>query len=153
MDADKLEEVNRLTRYREKAVEIRNAANDGQNDVRCRVGGIAGGHDVVTDVCGEAYMRQVVIEACTRQIIVCEEKLKSLGVSISHPEPVFVGTAEEWKAEAGMYQRAWSRELGPRKPKRHLIDELVLGTQKLRIRANLMLPEDSAHEAAITKEP
>lgn len=43
---------------------------------------------------------------------------------------------DEWKKEWETYTHAWNRELGPRRGKTHLIDELVVGTQKLRASAN-----------------
>lgn len=39
--------------------------------------------------------------------------------------------ASVWKRECEMFSNAWSRELGPRRPKSHLIDELVVGTKDL----------------------
>lgn len=43
---------------------------------------------------------------------------------------------DEWKKEWETYAHAWNRELGPRRGKTHLIDELVVGTQELRARAD-----------------
>lgn len=46
-----------------------------------------------------------------------------------------VRTAEAWKRECEMFANAWSRELGLRRAKTHLIDELVVGTIELRTKA------------------
>lgn len=40
-------------------------------------------------------------------------------------------SSEQWQDEYRMYANAWSRELGPLKPKTHLIDSLVLTTREM----------------------
>lgn len=40
-----------------------------------------------------------------------------------------------WKKHYEMFANAWQREIGPRRRKTHLIDELVVATRELRARA------------------
>jgi hypothetical protein len=134
MNVENLQEVQRLQRIREDATAIRKEAANGTNRVWLRISQ-NGGHDidVVTRICGEAHARQCVIEACTDTLVKVEAKLKALGVSLPNPEPRVEGTAEQWKRECGMFQRAWDREIGyPRRKKWHFIDELVLATRDLK---------------------
>ena len=136
MNLENMEMVRRLQKIRDDAIAARAAANDGRNRVWCHVTQDSEPDiDVVTLVLGEAFMRQAVIEGCTDAIIRVEEKLACLGVRVAKPEPIVEGTAAQWKREAGMFQMAWARELGPRRHKTHLIDELVLATRELRAKA------------------
>lgn len=68
-------------------------------------------------------------EALTNEIVAIESELRKLGVSVGRDEPAIVDTAENWKAQAGMYDRAWQRELGTfMGVNHHKIDALVSGT-------------------------
>ena len=49
-----------------------------------------------------------------------------------------VKDAADWKRQFEMFANAWSRELGMRRAKTHLIDELALGTRTLKAEAAAM---------------
>ncbi len=126
MNIEKLGEVSTLSARRIGAIELRKRAIKAEG-----IWMKLDGWDIENEISLEP-IRQAVIEACTNVIISTEMLLAELGVSVQNPEPPAVDTADGWKRAAGMYQMAWDRELGPRRPKSHLIDELVCGTRDLR---------------------
>lgn len=132
---DSLREIKTLTIQRERALELRAAANTGVGQLTCKI--VLAGRvlKAVGDPMSETYLRQALIEGCTDTIIAVEARLIALGVHVHPAEPEALASAEGWKRQAGMYQMAWSRELGPRNRKAHFIDELVVGTRELRAAA------------------
>ena len=129
MNLESLESVTAHRNHREKALALREAATSGP--IRCHLAYKGEQRDVFSTISAEP-VRQAIIDACTDFIVETEEKLSKLGVSVKDPEPKPDRSAEYWCHQTGMYARAWQRSLGNRlAPKRHLIDALVLTTERL----------------------
>lgn len=129
MDLRDLPTINEFTVRLKLARELRQNLYLGQE----QMGAIGDAASVV----GEERLRQATIECCTLTIVEIQAELEKLGVFINDKEPLHVGTADEWKRECGMYQRAWGRELGPYLgANHHRIDALVVGTKNMRVLAD-----------------
>lgn len=129
MMIDSLERATALRNYRDKAKALRHAAASSPVDFAIWHEGEK--LDPFSVISAEP-VRQAVIDACTDYIVEIETELRSLGVSVSKPEPEPSRDLNSWRRTCEMYARAWIRSLGGKLiPKSHLIDALVLTTEKL----------------------
>lgn len=155
MRLDNLKYVESLKERRDAAIRLRNFANAPGADVK---GYLGLGSEIVqlTQSAPKDLVLAAFREIGTDEIVRVEAELARFGVVVDKPEPVIEATAESWKRQAGMYERAWRRELGHfLGNNRHLIDALVTGTANLRRAAEkpLLWASDFLEWAAATFGP
>ncbi len=127
MRIENLSEVAALCKLRDETLSTRKFASEADK-VDARINNIPTPEGVMPT---EA-VRAAVVDWCTRSLIEIERRLDELGVRVDNREPQATDRVEDLKRSCEMLWKAWSRELGPRRPKQHLIDELVCGTKDLR---------------------
>lgn len=140
MKLEDIDRANTLQRHRARYVLTMEAATSGwlgDFDIWHRDGERIG----VWGMIPADPIRQAIIEACREALVKIDADLQSIGVSVKNPFAPAVGDAASWKSTAEMYARAWQRELGGHMiPKAHLIDALVVSTERLRRKAEAERP-------------
>lgn len=139
MKIDQLDSVAELIRERAQAISIYEAALDKGSSLCVDLASLPGQDGVVSvfPCLPEQSFRSALIEIASDRIVELNRQLAGLGVNTPKFEKVEMSAAG-WRWNCEMYLRAWIRELGgPSKliGKTHLIDSLVLTTQKLREQA------------------
>lgn len=115
------------------------------------------------DLLSPPLVRGAIVMAAQQELDVIEDRLRGLGVTLpakeAEPEQTVEGLNKELQLtlrDLDMYRNAWARELGPHMGrKRHLIDALVVGTERMREKADKFIAGPTVpkadHDARVTE--